>query len=188
MTTRPAQIGIVVKVSPASNDHEARVLIDGVDWLGTDALGLDPPDLAAELLGVSPRIRVGRCACGAEGCDDRVVDRSELGEVVTWIGTGRTLLFDRTQYLQEIERFVNDQSWRPIERQVEQAAETIFRGALLEDRLAFQWASARIAKNLVHLSFQDGDEQRLLEFSWDGNTVESAVDRGREFWRERFDH
>ena len=187
LTIPPSRLAIMVRPSPASNDHEARILFDGADWLGADALGLDPPDLTAELLGSSPRIRVGRCSCGAEGCDDRIVDRTEFGEVVTWTTADRTFRFDRSQYLAEISRFVEDQSWRPVERQVEKAVEALFLNTLLEDRLAFQWVSARIARNLVHLSFQDGAEQRLLEFNWDGATVESAVDRGRQFWRERFD-
>lgn len=186
LTIRPSRLEIVVRPSRTSNDHEARILIDGADWLGADSLGLDPPDLASELRGASDTIRVGRCNCGAEGCDDRTVDRAELGDVVTWLTHGRTLRFDRSQYRDEIERFVADQSWRPVERQVELAVDAIFRGALLEARLAFQWASARIGRNLVHLSFMDGPEQRLLEFSWDGATVESAVDRAHLFRQERF--
>lgn len=183
----PSRLTFVVVPSPASNDHQARILIDGADWLGAEALGLDPPDLATELSGDSTTIRIGRCSCGAPGCDDRWVDRSELGERVVWITQGRTFHFNRPEYLYEVERFISDQSWRTVERRAEQAVEAIFNGALLEGRLAFQWASARIGRNLVHLSFIDGDEQRLLDFSWDGETVASAVERARQFSRERFE-
>jgi len=184
---QPSRVAIVVKPNDASNDHEARILIDGADWLGVDVLGLDPPDLAKELLGAAVCVRVGRCSCGVEGCDDRTVNRTQLGDVVIWQAHKRSLHFDRAQYEGEVERFVADQSWRPVERQVEYAVEGLFRNATLEARLTFQWASARIAKNLVHLSFQDGQEQRLLEFSWDGATVDSAVNRAQLFWNERFD-
>lgn len=187
LTIRPSRFEIVVSPNRSSNDHQARILVDGADWLGADVLGLDPPDLAAELLGKASNIRIGRCSCGAPGCDDRDVGRLELPEVVTWLSYGRTLRFDGAQYRAEIERFVADQSWRPVERQAELAVDAIFAGTVLEGRLHFQWSSARIGRGLVHLSFFGEGEQRLLEFSWDGETVQSAVDRAHLFLRERFE-
>jgi hypothetical protein len=44
-------------------DHQARIIVDGQDWLGTETIGLDPPDLD-EQLSQKDQMIVGRCPCG----------------------------------------------------------------------------------------------------------------------------
>jgi hypothetical protein len=189
------ELRVEVTANSSSNDHQARILIDGVDWIGTTHLGLDPPDLATELEDPSAiHIIVGRCGCGCVGCDDIEIEVERSQDTIAWLHGARRILFDRSQYETEIRRFISDQTWRPLERQVELSVEKIFAGHLLEGRLAFRWASVRIRPNVVCLSFEDGGlpgdsgyEQRVLEFGWDGETIESALDRASSFRMEQFD-
>lgn len=183
------QLSIAVSPSPSSNDHEARIVVDGVDWLGPSQLGLDPPELRVQLgRGDATYVIVGRCECGCVGCDDVVVDVRRSEGIVEWIRhRSEALKFDAQQYDAELVRFAEDYAWEPLEREVERRIEIIFEGAVLEGRFTFNWASARIQRGLVHLSFFDGREQRLLDFSWDTETLQSALDRASAFYCERFE-
>ncbi|WP_264940627.1 hypothetical protein [Sphingomonas caeni] len=189
-----ARLRIEISASPSSNDYQARPFLNDQDWLGRDHLGLDPPELVAELTDTAAsEVLIGRCGCGVVGCDDVRVAIARSAASIDWLYGGRRVHFDPEQYNAEIRRFAADESWRPVERQVERAVEELFRGLVLEDRLEFRWASARIKRNIVHLSFDrcglrpEDHEQRILEFSWDGESVESARDRALSFRRERFD-
>lgn len=178
------------EISPCAvgNDHEARPIIGGEDWLRRDSLGLDPTDLFPQLrAGGVGRLIVGRCACGSIGCDDVFVEAQVEGDRVRWtIQDGRTALFDRAQYEAVLTHVVDDVSWETIGRTVERRLGEIFDGALTEEGYTFDWASTRITQNVVHLSVVRDGEQRLLEFNWDGESVESALWRGRQFYKERF--
>ncbi|MEL6826845.1 MAG: hypothetical protein AAFN91_11410 [Pseudomonadota bacterium] len=81
---------------------------------------------------------------------------------------------------------LNDASWEDINRRVERLIEQQLLDTKTDDELDFRWASARIKANVIYLSYANDSEQRLLEFSWDGKTEESALKRARSFRRERF--
>ncbi len=183
-------IKIAAKASPETNDHQARLLIDGKDWLGSEYLGLDPPMLATELRSVRVgTLIVGRCRCGAVGCDDLRVEASRTDTLVHWTGPCAShLSFDAAQYDAEIGRFAEDTSWETVGRAVEREVGQLFRDTATEHGFRFDWASTRIQEGLVHLSFSKGDEQRVLEFNWDGATLKSALDRAQLFRAERFAH
>jgi len=61
---------IAVEAVIATNDHQARLFIDGKDWLGPEFLGLDPPMLKTELLAEDGYLIVGRCRCGYVECSN----------------------------------------------------------------------------------------------------------------------
>jgi hypothetical protein len=181
------QLCIRISQNPGCKDHEARILIDGEDLLGADTLGLDPPDLARQLTRESPEIRIGRCACGTMGCDDVIAIRTRDAGTVQWHVEGRGIAFDEHDYDQEISRFLADRSWAPVERLAEFAVDPLFAGRKLEDRLEFDWSSGRIKRQVITLSFSDMREQRLLEFTWDGQTVDSATEGAGALLREHFE-
>jgi len=94
------------------------------------------------------------------------------------------LVFDAEQYDSEVARFSADHTWEDAGRTAERLVGEIFSGSKLENDLSFKWASTRIEPGLVHLSFSGGAGQHLLEFSWDGVTVESALQRARQLHDE----
>lgn len=181
------RIAIEVFSSPASNDHQARLVVDGKDWLGSQWLGLDPPDLEHQL-SMKGRIIVGRCECGALGCGDVIVDVRRTGQIVEWSGpAANRLLFEAVQYDQELRRFREDRSWETIGRRVEREVQRVFRHATTNDGFRFAWASTRIAAGMVHLCFMRKLEQRLISFEWDDAIPESALAQARLMYREQFD-
>lgn len=184
------RLTITVGDNPSSNDHEARLLIDGKDWLGSEYMGLDPPRLESELLtDRDGSIIVGRCSCGAEGCGDLIVEVIRSENLVSWSSPETTkVTFDASQYDAEVARFVNDKSWETTGRAVEREVEQIFSGIITIDSFRFDWASTRIQKGLVHLSFSKGLEQKLLEFGWDGASLANAIARAQQFRAEHFAH
>lgn len=184
------RLTIAVSASPSSNDHEARLIIDGIDWLGSDFMGLDPPQLEKELLTHrSGPLMVGRCSCGCEGCCDLLVEVTTSENSVSWTrrSTG-SVTFDASQYRAEIARFIQDKTWEPIGRTVEREVGQVFSGNPTFDDLRFDWASTRIQEGMVHLSFSNGSEQRLLEFGWDGVSLASAIARAEEIQAEQIAH
>jgi hypothetical protein len=53
------------------NTYEVRLIVDGADWIGTDHLGLAPPDLVRQLTeGHEGHLTIGRSDCGCMGCDN----------------------------------------------------------------------------------------------------------------------
>ena len=179
-----------MEASTETNDHQARLLIDGKDWLGPEFSGLDPPMLKAELLdkGVGSLI-VGRCWCGLVGCRDANVEVTRTERSVQWSGPGAALLrFNPAQYDAEVIRFAEDTSWETVGRTVEREVEHIFRGTTIKGGLAFEWASTRLQEGVVHLSFSKGRRQKLLKIRWDGASVADALNRARLFRAERFSH
>ena len=181
---------IAVEASSEADDHQARLLIDGKDWLGPAYAGLDPPMLKTELLdkGVGTLI-VGRCWTGLVGCHDVHVEVTRTESSVHWSGSGATSLrFNAAQYDAEVTRFAQDTSRETVGRAVEREVEHLFRGTTIRGGFEFDWASTRIREGLVHLSFRKGHRQRLLKFSWDGASVAGAIDRARVFRAERFAH
>ena len=172
-----------IRPSPASNDSEVRIIVDDQDWLGPDHLGLDPPELVAQLTNQESdrKVIVGRCECGAVGCDDVVVTFRREGETTLW----NSLSFNTQHYDDVVSGLASDRSWENTSRRVERLVAEVFAGSSIDDGYIFDWASTRIRPDLVHLSFSKDGVQRLLDFSWDGSTEESALRRARQFHRER---
>ncbi len=178
-------------IRPVTDDltHEVRLIVDGSDWIGSNRLGMDPPELRSQFISNFPStLSVGRCECGVVGCDDLIVDQARTETSVKWMCHGRkSLNFDRDAFDELIETLLHDHSWEPIERTVERLLDDLFNTRKTDDGYTFHWSSARIKPNLVTISVLRDDHQKLLEFSWDGVTIESALKRGRLFLRERFD-
>lgn len=178
-----------ILASPSSNDHEARPLVDGADWLEEDCLGLDPPELVLEFARDPARLLIGRCGCGVVGCGDVTVEVERTESTVEWRRhDGSPITFDRRRYDAEIARFSTDHSWEPLERRVEREVGQVFAGSSTKAGLTFDWASTRIRQGLICLSYsRRGVGQRLLEFGWDGQNLDDALTSARRFHAEHFD-
>jgi hypothetical protein len=178
---------IAVEASP---EDQARLLIDGKDWLGPEVLGLDPAMLTIELLGKGVgNLIVGRCWSVIPGCHDLRVEVTRTESSVHWSGSDATSLsFDAAHYDAEVTRFAQDTSWETVERSAEREIEHLFRGTTIRGGFEFEWASTRERAGLVRLSFRKGHRQRFLKFRWDGASVANAVNRARVFRAERFSH
>lgn len=179
-------LSVEVSASCETNDHEARIFVDGEDWLGENYLGLDPPRLFSQPeLFSGGKARVGRCECGVEGCDDVTVEVVTLGTEVRWTGfRGAPLLFDRQQYQTVLSDKATDHSWEDSNRRVERRVDAVFAGTVLPGGLAFEWSSARIGDGKITLSFSSSEgtpvwRQKLVEFGWDGEDVEAAERRAK---------
>jgi len=185
-----SHLNIVVVDSRTSGDHQARIIVDEIDWLGGDYLGLDPSELVSQLASSgTARLIVGRCACGCAGCDDVVVEVRRTDDQTEWSKDGCCISFDNEQYDIELERFSLDRTWETVGRQVEREVGYIFEHAITADGLSFDWASTRFRPsplNMVSLSFSKGGEQKVLEFNWDGTTLQSALDAARSLYDEQF--
>jgi len=175
--------------SPSSNDHQARIRIDGTDWLGQEYLGLDPPRLFAQpSLTDGGKLLVGRCECGCEGCDDVLVDVLRQGQAVLWTNAkGLRLHFDREEYDRLVASAREDFSWEDKKRTAERLVSEVFAGVLLDDGYRFDWASARIRDGVMALSFSKSGTQKLFKFSWDSRSPEDALAGTRHFYAEKFE-
>ncbi len=168
--------------SPESNDHQIRILIDGKDWLGDEYLGLDPPSFFKQpgLLSGGKTV-VGRCCCGCEGCDDIIVNVEVTGHsVIWWPESGINPEFVLNQYLSTLESQKNDNSWEDINRKVERLVSEVFEGKVLKGNYSFKWASARIDKGKIKLSFEGGYDQKLFEIPWDSLDTQEAVAKAKK--------
>jgi len=169
-------LGFNISESNESNDHQVRILIDRKDWLGENYLGMDPPALFSQAALISGgNAVVGRCNCGCEGCDDVVVDIEITEHSVIWRSdNGLMLEFVLNQYLRTIEKQKNDYSWEDLNRTAERLVSEVFEGKELKGNYVFKWASARIEKGLVKLSFEGGYDQKLFAIPWDSKDPETA--------------
>ncbi len=175
-----------IRPSPATNDHELLVLVDGKTVLDENHMGLDPPKFFAQFSEFNTgQLLIGRCRCGVLGCSDYAVAVETAPDIVTWRAR-EEFRFDRCEYEDAVCNASNDFSWEDQKRRAERLAGEILRGCQTGDGFAFQWASARIAPMLIKVSFVSGDEQKLLEFGWDEATDESVV-QGATRLRSRLD-
>ena len=169
-----------------SNDHQVRILIDGDDWLDASPLGLDPPEFFSQpALRSSGELIVGRCDCGVLGCGDTTVDVSrELGLVKWTNANGLDLAFSEIEFDLAISFASNDFTWEDCNRESERLAGQILSG-LEFDGYRFQWASTRIKKNTLTLSFTRRDQQQLIDLPWDGASSKNAVEVSQRFRNSR---
>ncbi|HEU0134907.1 MAG TPA: hypothetical protein VFR28_08790 [Allosphingosinicella sp.] len=179
-----------IAVDPPSETIElqARLLIDGKDWLGPEVAGLDPDMLEAELLGKGiGRLLVGRCWCGIVGHNDVHVEVTRNRAYVHWSGAGGTILgFVTARYDAELARFARDKSWEPLERIVARQVDQLFRGTGI--RRGFEFDSAWADRQEVHLLFRKSHHHKSLKFRWDGASLADAINQARLFRAERFSH
>lgn len=175
--------------NPDDNTHEVRLFVDDADWIGDDRLGLDPPDLVRQFTaGHRERIIVGRCTCGVIGCDDLVVKVAKRAGTVEWSCPNRPpLTFDAEQFDDQVAKLAQDHTWEPLGRTVERELDAMFAGRITDDGYAFDRSSTRFQLGVIVISVTKDAEQKLLEFSWDTTTLDSALKRGRQMLRERFD-
>ncbi|HEX8480966.1 MAG TPA: hypothetical protein VF650_03595 [Allosphingosinicella sp.] len=179
---------IAVKPASETNALQARLLIDGKDWLGPGVAGLDPEMLEAELLGKGAGpLLVGRCWCGTIGCNDVRVEVTRNKAYVHWSGSNAAgLVFIAARYDLELARFARDKSWEPLERMVAREIEHLFRGTGI--RRGFEFQRAWTSRQEVNLVFGKGDRHKTLRFRWDGTSLADAVNRARLFRAERLPH
>ncbi|KQW29489.1 hypothetical protein ASE36_13780 [Rhizobium sp. Root274] len=170
------------------NTYEVRFIVDGTDWIGDDHLGLDPPDIIRQLTqGHKGNLIIGRCSCGCMGCDDVSVHVRRAATSVEWSSHNRaTAIFDADYYDQQVSMLSKDFAWEPLNRTVERHLDAMFSSKVTDDGYRYDWASTRIKAGVINISVTKEHHQKLLEFSWDGTTIESAMTRGRQLLKERF--
>ncbi|GGX65977.1 hypothetical protein GCM10011309_15340 [Litorimonas cladophorae] len=173
---------------PETNDHEVQILVDDIDCLGKGQMGLDPVALSKTFSeSQKNQLTIGRCGCGCMGCSDILVTVSRNPKFVTWtFSDDRIFKFERSAYESFVDRFLDDTSWEDINRRIERLVSALFVGTTTKDGLNFEWASARIKKRLIHLSYSDASGQRLYDFGWDGASEELAIKQARAFKRDHF--
>jgi hypothetical protein len=178
------------QILPNTDDgtHEVRLFVDGIDWIEAGHLGLDPPDLVRELTGENrSHLTIGRCGCGVLGCDDIVVDVQRTSHSVEWSYIKRrSAIFDAAHFYSVVAALVEDHSWEPVGRTVERHLDEMFAGMMTGDGYVFDWSSTRIRPDHVSISVSKGGGQKLLERSWDGATLASALSSAKRLAEEQF--
>jgi hypothetical protein len=159
--------------SPESNDHEVRILVDGVDILervDKSSLGLDPVDFFAQAaLLETGNLLIGRCGCGCLGCGDEAVSAVHDAGTVSWKSPHRWIsgfVFERTGYLAAISRGRADTSWETVDRTAERLVSSLDFSVFERKGMKFEWASGRMDKTRMALSFNRGGQQELLYVDW----------------------
>jgi hypothetical protein len=164
------------KFGPAGqwDDHEVRILIDGVDVLkrvDESGLGLDPDDFFAQPgLLASGDLLIGRCSCGSLGCDDEWVQAVHDAETVSWHSAHPWISgvsFNRPEFLSAVAQARADTSWETSERTAERLVSRLDFSAFGRKGMAFEWASGRRDKTKLILCFRRAGEQELMEVEWD---------------------
>ena len=162
-------------------------MIDGIDWLPTDSLGIDPAEFFSQpALREGGKLLVGRCECGCVGCDDVEVEVARGEAEVRWTAQyDRIFSFPAPDYDRVIESSANDSSWEDANRTVERLVSNLFKGVRLEGGDSFDWASARIRPSTITLSFSHSGTQKVFEFEWNGTDPETAIPGAKRFLAEK---
>jgi len=177
------------EASPSSNDDQVRPVVDGADFLRTivhDSLGVDPPEFFRQpALGVDGKLLIGRCSCGVVGCGDVLVDITVADQCVTWLTqTERAYDFELSRYLDGFKTASEDTAWESVGRTAERLVSSIDFTKLKERGYKFEWASTRIARGRVTLSFSNQEIQRLFEIGWNDQQAEDATTQVRRWVAE----
>lgn len=190
------EIAFRVEPSPDSNDHQVRIIIDGVDMLwkhAPDMLGVDPEDiLKLDLLASrkdSHEEIIARCACGVIGCGNATVQISQEADAVIWDKWGGdlyhrnpgTLTFRKNQYDEAVRTVLNDHSWEPPDR----TAARLLRSEVNHEFLAnygleYEWSSGRVKESSFTISLLSRTGQVLLNLSWQGESPEEIAKKAAE--------
>jgi hypothetical protein len=189
-TNRTVQLGITVRPSQETNDHEVVLLGTGenlIDQFSKKMMGLDPDQLLVEPCPLhaseTPRVAtIGRCGCGEVGCGSVEVEIRRENAAVKWrsLDSPLEIQFDASQYEAEIERALRDHSWETPDRTVARLIGAAVDKAALERRgFAFSWVSGRCRQGsmTVSLMLSPGPYQVLVNLPWDGTSVQSIVDQ-----------
>lgn len=174
---------------PGSSYPQARIWIDGADWLGPEVSGLDPQELEHELIHQGAgNLLLGRLEYYFDNDELRYeVLRNE--RAVVWTDHERVLIrFAPRQYDAELARFAADKSWETVERTAERIVTPVFHGTTIKRGFGFEWASARGRVGVVRLAYRKGGKQKFLKFEWDGKDPEDALKRAIEFRAKRLAH
>lgn len=177
-----------IKPCPATNDHQVRIIIDGADWLDdNETLGIDPPEFfSQEALTEGGHLILGRCGCGTVGCDDITVEVERQSPGVFWrYREGVSYLFREADYDQVIRTARSDYSWEDTNRTTERVVAGVLAGTTIKGGFKFDWASARIDRGKITLSYSLDGIQKTFDYGWDGTTPESALSGAIRFKNER---
>jgi len=179
-------IALAFEASQFSNDHQVRPVIDGIDLLralADDSLGIDPPQFFRQpALGRGGKLLIGRCSCGDVGCGPVLVDVAVADQRVTWqFGTERACHFELQQYLECFQRASLNTSWESVGRTAERLVSAIDFLRLSDHGYRFEWASTRITRGCVTLSFTKDGTQRLFQVEWDDQRAEDAEQQVRRW-------
>lgn len=175
--------------SVETNDDQVLVMLDGrclIGGAGSDRIGIDPPAFFSQRsLMEGGELLIGRCGCGAIGCDDERM-RVELASdsVIWWDRHGRSHVFDRIQYMQAIAEATSSTQWESAQRRAERLVSQLDFSPLEEAGYHFEWASARIGCGKIVLSFGAGGTQRIFEIGCDHDDPDDAVRNVRRWIAE----
>ena len=170
------QLRIQFESSDETSSHQVRIYIDEEDYLKNEYLGIDPPHFFKQSsLLEGGTVLIGRCNCGVVGCGDLLVEVTFDATMVHWQVKNKTKLsFDRNEYICCVSEASQFKGWESLERTAERLVDLIFLGSELRTGHKFKWASARIEKGTIKLSFEDEGDQLLHSFKWDSENPSSA--------------
>ncbi|PMS17629.1 hypothetical protein C0Z18_19410 [Trinickia dabaoshanensis] len=165
--------------SRESNDHEVRPLATGIDILKSlrpGDLGLDPPEFFRQPeLWAGGKLLIGRCSCGVVGCGDQFVDVEMFSDQVAWrLAQGGRVVFNKKQYEAALEQGAASTTWESLERTAERLVSGLDFSKRAERGYVFQWASARVTKEQITLSFGVGERQEMIDVGWNHRDPEDA--------------
>ncbi len=173
--------------SEESHDHQVRIEIDGNDYLG-EFLGIDPPHFFGQNnFFHEGKLLIGRCDCGCEGCCDTIIDVETIENQIVWkIDESTRFEFDKNEYTQYVNEKRMDFSWENLNRRVERLVSEEFKNTTIYADYDFDWASCRIEKNKILLSYSrkgnpENFRQEILKFDWNGINEEDALNRAKEY-------
>jgi hypothetical protein len=174
------------EASPTSNDHQVRPVVDDADFLrmvAGDCLGIDPPEFFRQpALGASGKLLIGRCSCGVVGCRDVLVDVSVVDQSITWQGPESDAhRFDLEQYLDSFECAATNTAWESVGRTAERLVSSLDFTSLEGRGYRFEWASTRVTRGRITLSFLNNGTQRLFGIGWNEQQAEDAEQQVRRW-------
>jgi hypothetical protein len=154
-------------------------MISGDDLLSSICsgdLGLDPPEFFQQAgLLKGGEILIGRCSCGVVGCGDQRAGVEISSDQVIWhLVRDRRVIFDREQYETALAQGASATAWESVERTAERLVESLDFSARAERGYIFEWASARIKKGQITLSFTVEGRQATVDVGWDQQSPEDA--------------
>jgi hypothetical protein len=183
------QLDYQILLSPDSNDHEVRLIVDGVDILGDTQLGLDPLDFIRQVHSdASGNVVVGRCVCGCIGCDD-VIAKVRFDELyVQWDLLGNAYRFESNAYRTTLKEIAVDHSWEDIGRRVERLVTAYVKAdqRWRDGQSNFDWVSTRCSSHQLTYSFTRNGAQIIFSTGWDGRTEQDALTAHNRLFHEKF--